>query len=294
MHSGRARFGGLRPGRECATTPAVRSESARSPRAPPRRGETSIGHLTGGETSDALSGLTSNPTSSPPPPHEIDTCRTHPGTACRTGLRHRCGVWFGQKTSAARFPVDVTQRPGPSQPPESAVPSIAPGIDVASVASFGAARARITDQFAELLRIDSPTTRAYKLEQLFASMTLEDAPDILASILAVENARDRSRLVGPFFKQWGKLDGPGAVAKAKELFGRDKRSAMSSAMTGWAEQDPFAAWEVAKEQVPGASPYTASQFSGVVTELAKRDLHAAFAGTRSRTTGGAGRGSSIR
>ena len=195
------------------------------------------------------------------------------GLGCGTAA----GYWFGQKTSAARSPVDVTQRPGPSQPPESAVPSIAPGIDVASVASFGAARARITDQFAELLKIDSPTTRAYKLEQLFASMALEDAPDILASILAVENARDRSRLVGPFFKQWGKLDGPGAVAKAKELFGRDKRSAMSSAMTGWAEKDPFAAWEVAKEQVPGASPYTASQFSGVVTELAKRDLHAAFA-----------------
>jgi hypothetical protein len=52
---------------------------------------------------------------------------------------------------------------------------------------------------------------------------------------------------------------------------------MTAAMTGWAKNDPFAAWEVAKKHVPGASLHTASQFSGVVTELAKRDLNAAIA-----------------
>lgn len=138
----------------------------------------------------------------------------------------------------------------------------------------GASEGQKVTEFAKALADPDPLKRMSALTSMLHSMKADDAPAIgqlFLEIAAKQDGRDLVNEYQLFLQAWGGLDGPAAVAFAREHGNREEAAI---AMSGWAIRDPRAAiaWL-------GANPSEESQWlaSGIAHGWALQDLGGASA-----------------
>ena len=138
-----------------------------------------------------------------------------------------------------------------------------------STLSSDAMQAALTSVLAET----DPIARQRRFAELLASLTPENAQAAVQALRDAPRSRGWGQEYSLLTYAWGRLDGPAAVAYAKELEGRNKEWTMASVLAGWANHDPEGAkqWVSAIQDEGERSTFT----RGLVYGLAQKDVDAA-------------------
>ena len=137
------------------------------------------------------------------------------------------------------------------------------------------------------LKDSDPVKAMTAFTQLLAELTPENAPAMLKSIRESTGGFESMRYLSLLGYAWGEKDGKAAIAALGELGGRDAGWTKSTALAGWASQDPEGAMKYlaelkASREKEGTDPRNRWNQDdgmlerGLISGLARKDVNAAL------------------
>ncbi len=112
------------------------------------------------------------------------------------------------------------------------------------------------------------------MKEYFKGLTSENVEQYLADIGELPPGPKANGIMRLLFSNWGEKDGAAAFEYAKNLTGRDRLGYLSSAATGWAEEEPTEAWGAIMEISNNGSMYGISSYN-VLNAISRDDLQLA-------------------
>lgn len=157
-----------------------------------------------------------------------------------------------QKRSLAPLPSNATVHPS-IDPPDASPPLL-------TAANFH-------QRLAEIRSIESSRKRAWKQEEMFLSLTPEEA----TKIFSMYQENPDGFPFGDFFKSWGAVDGPSALLAANTLEERLGDQAAKELLKGWAKADLRGAWKAALPYLDSSDKQKNRLGRGVLKEMIAQD-----------------------
>ncbi len=205
--------------------------------------------------------------------------------------------FFGRGQSGQIAPGDTAPQPGarpavslfaPNGPGEAG--SAAPGSPAASDSVFEPgklSKEAILSLLPAALEERDPIRRMSAISRILSSLDKESIPEALAMFESAPRSDESERDFRSFMQVWGKVDGAAALEYALGEGGSKVRWGASSAIRGWAAQDPTGA-KLYLDGMEGSDTKAWLEF-GYVTGLAQNDLDSAMTASleagRSRARG---------
>lgn len=201
----------------------------------------------------------------------------------------------GETIVSGKTTVPTTTQRSPSGTTASTVAVASPAAAADWLAEFrgkdGTVSAeRMTAAMVAALKDPDPVQSMLAFTQLLKALTPENAAAALKSVRENTGGFESMRYLSLLGYAWGEKDGKAAIAALGELGGRDGGWTKSTALAGWASQDPEAAMKYLAElkaskttEGEGANDRRRAPDGdemlerGLVTGLARKDVNAAMA-----------------
>ncbi|HUF64101.1 MAG TPA: hypothetical protein VMN36_18630 [Verrucomicrobiales bacterium] len=176
----------------------------------------------------------------------------------------------------------------PAAPGEAGAPAPASSAGSTSVFEVGKlSKEAILSLLPAALEERDPVRRMSAISRILSSLDKESIPEALAIFESAPRSEDSERDFRSFMQVWGKVDGASALEYALGEGGNKVRWGASSAIRGWAAQDPAGA-KLYLDGMEGSDTKSWLEF-GYVTGLAQNDLDGAMTASleasRSRARG---------